>query len=158
MDGGYADEWAMDSVESIAAWDPASAARLLPILSRRLDRAGRLRDSLAAYSGEEGGRKLIRAARDFDPRQTASIMEVLRGSGVPSLVLWGESDAFFPVETVARPLAELLSARLATLPGGHFLPAERPAEVAAILGAFLSSLGSPPAHDIREEGPGRRSR
>jgi pimeloyl-ACP methyl ester carboxylesterase len=145
MDGGYADEWAMESLESIRAWDPGNAARLLPVLSRRLDRAGLLREALAAYAGDEGGRKLIRAARDFDPRQTAPIVELLRRSDIPSLVVWGESDNFFPIETVARPLAELLSARLVTLPGGHFLPAERPAEVAAILREFLSSLRSPEA-------------
>lgn len=140
MDGVYGDQWAMESVEGIRAWDPANAARLLPLLSRRLDRAGALREVLSAYAGEEGGLQLIRAARDFEPEQTASIVGALRGSGVPSLVVWGESDSFFSVDEVARPLAQLLSARLVTLPGGHFLPVERPIEVAAILREFLSSL------------------
>jgi 2-hydroxymuconate-semialdehyde hydrolase len=140
LDGVHAGEWAMDAVASIQAWDPTDAGRLFPVLARRLAKGGALREILAAYEGEEGGLRLIRAARDLDPRQTVHLGEALRASGVPALVLWGERDAFLPIDTVARPLAELLGARLVLLPGGHFTPVDCPAEVASALVEFLGRV------------------
>lgn len=140
LDGVYAGEWAMEAVASIQTWDAAAAGRLLPVLARRLAKSGGLREMLAAYEGEQGGLRLIRAARDLDPRQTEHIGEALRASGAPALVLWGEHDAFLPIDTVARPLAELLGAALVVLPGGHFTPVDCPGEVAAELRDFLARL------------------
>jgi pimeloyl-ACP methyl ester carboxylesterase len=140
LDGVYADEWAMEAVSSIQAWNPADAHRLYPVLARRLAKGTALRDMLAAYEGERGGLRLIRAARDLDPRQTEHIGEALRAAGIPALVLWGERDEFLPVDTVARPLADLLHARLVLVPGGHFTPLDCPVEVAAALRSFLAGL------------------
>ncbi len=39
-DGVYADQWAMDQVESIRQWQPRNAARLAPVLARRLRSPG----------------------------------------------------------------------------------------------------------------------
>jgi 2-hydroxymuconate-semialdehyde hydrolase len=144
LDGVYAGEWAMEAIASIQAWDPANAARLFPVLVRRLAKSGPIRDMLAAYGGEQGGLRLIRAARDLDPRQTEHIAEALRAAGVPALVIWGEHDAFLPLNTVARPLAELLQAALVILPGGHFTPIDCPGEVAIAFQDFLRRL--PPEH------------
>src|SRR5205814_7633317 len=36
MDGIYETEWAMGAIENIRTWDPAQAARLQPVLARRL--------------------------------------------------------------------------------------------------------------------------
>lgn len=140
LDGVYAGEWAMAAVASIQAWDPADAARLFPVLVRRLAKGGALRETLAAYEGEQGGLRLMRAARDLDPRQTEHIGEALRTSGVPALVLWGQNDAYLPLDTVARPLAVLLGAALLILPGGHFTPMDCPMEVASALREFLARL------------------
>jgi 2-hydroxymuconate-semialdehyde hydrolase len=140
LDGVYAGEWAMAALASIQAWDPADAARLLPVLLRRLSKSGALRETLAAYAGEQGGRRLIRAARDLDPRQTEHIAEALRTSAVPALVLWGQNDAFLPLDSVARPLAALLGADLLILPGGHFTPIDCPGAVASALREFLARL------------------
>src|SRR5208283_852942 len=117
LDGVYLGEWAMEAVASIQSWEPADAGRLFPVLARRLAKGGGLREVLAAYEGEEGGLRLIRAARDLDPHQTEHIGEALGASGVPALVLWGERDAFLPIDSVARPLAALLRAPLVLLPG-----------------------------------------
>ena len=140
LDGVYASEWAMDAITSIQAWDPADAHRLYPVLARRLAKTAALREMLAAYQGEQGGLKLIRAARDLDPGQTADIGERLRTSGVPAIVLWGERDEFLSIEGVGQPLAELLHASLVRLPGGHFTPLDCPTEVAGALRTFLASL------------------
>jgi 2-hydroxymuconate-semialdehyde hydrolase len=140
LDGVYANEWAMAAIASIQTWDPADARRLFPVLARRLGKSADMRDMLSAYEGEQGGLRLIRAARDLDPRQTEHIGEALRSSGIPALVLWGEQDVFLPLSAVARPLAELLGADLVILPGGHFTPMDCPEEVAAALNGFLARL------------------
>jgi 2-hydroxymuconate-semialdehyde hydrolase len=140
LDGVYGDEWAMDAIASIQAWDPLDAHRLFPVLARRLDRGGVLREMLATYQGERGGLQLIRAARHLDPQQTAHIGESLRTSGIPALVLWGERDPFLSIDAVGRPLAKLLGAELIQLPGGHFTPLDCPVEVAAALHKFLARL------------------
>jgi len=57
------------------------------------------------------------------------------------LVLWGDRDPFFPVDTIARPLADLLGADLRVFAGGHFLPLDAPEPVAAALCAFLAGKG-----------------
>jgi len=140
LDGVYAAEWAMDAITSIQAWDPADAHRLFPVLARRLAKAAALREMLAVYQGEQGGLKLIRAARDLDSSQTADIGERLRTSGLPAIVLWGERDEFLSIQGVGQRLAELLHAPLIRLPGGHFTPLDCPTEVAAALRTFLASL------------------
>jgi len=143
-DGVHADQWAMDQVESIRNWEPANASRLAPVLARRLRSPGlpdeTIRSLLEPYAGDEGGSRLIRAARALDPRETASRLPALAAARVPALVLWGESDRYLPVDAVARPLARLLTAELRVLPGGHFLPAEAPRAVAAEIIAFAKTL------------------
>jgi pimeloyl-ACP methyl ester carboxylesterase len=145
-DGVYADQWAMDQVTSVQRWESGNAARLAPVLARRLRSPGlpegAIRAMLEPYQGAEGGMRLIRAARALDPRETASRLPALRAAGVPSLVLWGESDRYLPIETVARPLAQLLRAELRLLPGGHFLPAEAPLAFADEVLRFARTLPS----------------
>jgi pimeloyl-ACP methyl ester carboxylesterase len=144
LDGVYASEWAMDAIASIQAWDPQDADRLFPVLARRLGKGPALREMLKAYEGVKGGARLIRAARDLDPRQTENIGEALRASGVPALVLWGERDEFLSIDAVGQPLADLLGARLVKLPGAHFTPLDCPAEVALELRNFLGRFCSEP--------------
>jgi pimeloyl-ACP methyl ester carboxylesterase len=140
LDGVHAGEWAMDAIASIRSWDPSQAQRLFPVLVRRLGNTDAMREMLSVYEGEQGGQRLIRAACDLDPGQTEHIGDALRASGVPALVLWGERDQFLPIDTVARPLAQLLGAPLILVPGGHFTPLDCPAEVAAALRDFLERL------------------
>jgi pimeloyl-ACP methyl ester carboxylesterase len=140
LDGVYGGEWAMDAIASIQGWNPVDAHRLSPVLARRIGKSSDLRDMLAAYAGQAGGLRLIRAARDLDPRQTESIGEALRASGLPALVLWGEHDTFLPIATVGQPLAALLGAPLIRLPGAHFTPLDCPRDVATALRTFLARL------------------
>ena len=137
LDGVYERQWAMDAIESIRAWNDADAARLGPVLARRLGKSPHLRTMLAAYTGEAGGAQLIRAARDLEPGQTASIGGKLRASRVRALVLWGRDDRYLDFDSVARPLAELLDAPLVTLPGGHFTPSDCSQEVSAAICDFV---------------------
>jgi len=142
LDGVYRTEWAMDAIESIRTWDVSQAARLAPVLTRRLGKSEHLRTMLAAYAGESGGEQLIRAARALDPAQTATIGQSLRASRVRSLVLWGRDDRYLDVDAVARPLAELLGAPLVILPGGHFTPSDCPQEVSGAICDFVGAVGA----------------
>lgn len=142
LDGVYAAEWAMGAITSIQDWNPADAHRLAPVLTRRLGKSAPLREMLRSYQGEQGGLRLIRAARDLDPSQTAAIGERLRASSVPAIVLWGKRDEFLPIRTVGQPLAELLNAPFVELPGGHFTPLDCPAEVSDALRTFVASLSA----------------
>jgi 2-hydroxymuconate-semialdehyde hydrolase len=137
LDGVCGGEWAMDAIESIRRWPLEDAHRLAPVLVRRLARTERMREILGAYSGEAGGKRLIRAALDLDPAQTTNIDSALRASAVRSLVLWGRDDRYLDIDSVARPLAEILSAPLQILPGGHFTPVDCAPEVSAALCEFL---------------------
>ena len=57
------------------------------------------------------------------------------------LVGWGDRDPFFPLEQGERTAAAA-NARLHVFHGaGHFLPHERPAEVARQVAAFATAVG-----------------
>lgn len=141
LNGVFSDEWGMQSISSIQAWNETEARRLFPVLQRRLGKNVALREMLSAYEGEKGGLRLIRASRDLDPRQTVGMAERLRATGVPASLLWGESDEFLSIDAVGQRLADSLSVPLVRLPGGHFTPLECPVEVADALGRFLAVLG-----------------
>jgi pimeloyl-ACP methyl ester carboxylesterase len=112
------------------------------VLRRRLGKTDELREMLGAYQGERGGLRLIRAARDLDPRQTEAIDDEVRASGIPTIVLWGERDEFLPLERVGRQLGDSRRTALIHLPGGHFTPRDCPAPVADALRSFLSGLSA----------------
>jgi pimeloyl-ACP methyl ester carboxylesterase len=146
IDGVHGGEWAMDGIAPILTW--AEPARLFRVLLRQLRASGPVRlddalarEVLAPYGGEEGGAKLIRAARALRPEQIVEIMPALRARPVPTRVLWGEHDSYLPLDEVGRPLAELFGAELVVLPGGHFAPLDCPREVADAVVAFVSRAG-----------------
>jgi pimeloyl-ACP methyl ester carboxylesterase len=134
MDSVHEGEWAMGPIESIRTWDEAKAARLEPVLSRRLRV---VRELLQAYAGEDGGRRLIHAARCLDPRETVGATEPLRQSGITTRIVWGTRDEYLPLATVGRALAEALGADLVEIEAGHFAPLEDPDGAARAVLSFL---------------------
>ncbi|HEX4382821.1 MAG TPA: alpha/beta hydrolase [Myxococcales bacterium] len=134
MDGVHETEWAMDAIESIRSWDLAKAARLQPVLARGIRP---IRGLLQTYAGEEGGRRLIHAARCLNPNETAGATARLRASGLPIRVIWGSDDSYLPLERVGRPLAKELETELVVVTGGHFLPLDNPAGAAQAISEFL---------------------
>ena len=144
MDGVFGDNWAMQAIAPILDWQ--EPARLFRVLVRQLRNSGPVRldeqtarEVLAAYEGEEGGKRLIRAARALRPEQTAHILPRLRERAVPTRILWGEHDTYLTLDDVGRPLAEALGAGLTVLPGGHFVPLDCAAAVAAAVSEFAAS-------------------
>jgi pimeloyl-ACP methyl ester carboxylesterase len=71
------------------------------------------------------------------------VAETLATVRVPALIGWGDRDPFFPVE-VGRRTADLVQgARFQLYEGaGHFLPEERPAELATDLGRLAESVSA----------------
>lgn len=68
------------------------------------------------------------------------IEEGLRGIDVPTLVGWGERDPFFSVQQGRRTASTIPAARFRLYQGaGHFLPEERPAEVASDLARLVNA-------------------
>lgn len=58
---------------------------------------------------------------------------------MPTLILWGERDALWPLSDAERLRREIAGSALATIAGaGHMLPEERPAEVAAQLRVWIT--------------------
>lgn len=59
---------------------------------------------------------------------------------VPTTVLWGDQDPFFPVAQAKRTAALIQGARVVVFRGaGHFLPEERPHEFAAAIAAITAT-------------------
>jgi pimeloyl-ACP methyl ester carboxylesterase len=70
-----------------------------------------------------------------------SIVDEVSRERVPTLVLAGEADPFFPPDYARRFVAGANpAARVLGLPCGHEIPLEMPKETAWILGAFVSAL------------------
>jgi pimeloyl-ACP methyl ester carboxylesterase len=73
------------------------------------------------------------------------IEEGLARIAVPTLVGWGEHDPFFSVEQGRRTAAAVHDARFRLYPGaGHFLPEERPREVASHIAELASVAAARP--------------
>jgi len=86
----------------------------------------------------EGRMAYLRAARALDNRDLLDIADQIEAIDKPVLILWGAEDIFQDVK-YGRRLAEALSnARLEVLEGaGHFVPEDKPEEIAQRIRAFL---------------------
>ena len=73
----------------------------------------------------------------------APVSAALRSVHVPTLVGWGDHDPFFPVAVGQRTAALIPHARFRLYGGaGHFLPEERPDDVAGDLAALAAVVDS----------------
>lgn len=78
---------------------------------------------------------LTRLAELYSP-----VAAALEDIDMPVLVGWGDRDPFFPVEQAQRTAA-VANARLRVFDGaGHFLPHERPTEVASEIADFATAV------------------
>lgn len=92
------------------------------------------------YARHDGAAALVRQARSLDPADTLAIQDRL-DLDLPVRVLWGDADAFLPVELGAR-LADRLGARLDTIPGGrHFTPEDHPDRIAEAIRDVRRAVG-----------------
>lgn len=95
---------------------------------------------LAPYSTETGKLSLIRNASALNTNLTTEIAPLLPSLRVPTLILWGEDDAFQPIAYGERLAWDVPGAHFVRLGGaGHFAMADRPRAVAERLGAFVDA-------------------
>ena len=95
--------------------------------------------SLAAWSGDSAGAEaFMRNARAMDPAITQDLAPRLSEVRVPAHVVWGRRDPFQKVRWAARLRDAIPGATLTVLDGGHFLPWDRPGEVAREIRALAA--------------------
>ncbi|QIS19453.1 alpha/beta fold hydrolase [Nocardia terpenica] len=93
---------------------------------------------LRPWSGIAGQHRWIRQAEVVDWRDTDTAVARLGEVAVPTLVLWGEQDAWLPLTMADRLTDAIPGARQQRIPdAGHFLPEDKPAETATALLDFL---------------------
>src|SRR5215208_7182634 len=92
-----------------------------------------------AYADEERRRSQLELYRSGDFSKLESYD--LAALGVPTLLLWGEDDAFAPVAGAHRFQRELPDTELVVIEGTrHFVWEDAPAECAAALTSFLARV------------------
>jgi pimeloyl-ACP methyl ester carboxylesterase len=120
----------------------------LALMLRQGTGPGSAQPDAGVYLGDRNQRQTIAAifagALTNLAELYAPVANALEHLDVPVLVAWGDRDPFFPVAQAERTAAAA-NARLRILAGaGHFLPHERPDEVASAIGelATVSPPGS----------------
>ncbi|MFC7882655.1 alpha/beta fold hydrolase [Streptomyces sp. NPDC057376] len=93
------------------------------------------------WLGEAGQPAFYRQIAQADQRHTDEIQDRYATIGVPTLVCWGEDDAWIPVAKGRELAAAVPGARLEPIAGaGHLVQEDAPAELTAALLAFLRRL------------------
>lgn len=84
-------------------------------------------------NGVRSTRRIFFASMRDLPGLYSNVERIARDLQLPSLVIWGDSDPFFPLQ-VAQRTAAAVGGNLEVLEGcGHFVPEERPEQVAAAI-------------------------
>jgi haloalkane dehalogenase len=94
--------------------------------------------------GSDAGRNaVLEMYRSGDFEQLVPYEGKLAQLGVPTLILWGESDVFAPAAGAHRFVGEIPEAELRIVDGaGHFLYSDAPEESATAVVEFASGVGS----------------
>ena len=99
------------------------------------------------YLGDRRQQRAIReiftmALGDLE-RRYAPVESMLRQMDVPTTVLWGDCDPFFPVREGRRIAAAIPGAKLELIEGaGHFLPTERPDAFLRAVSGLVAAHGT----------------
>ncbi|MFO0734820.1 MAG: alpha/beta hydrolase [Labilithrix sp.] len=95
------------------------------------------RAALRGHGARTTRRIFLSSMRDL-PGLYGEVERLGKTLGLPSLVLWGDRDPFFPT-AVGERTAKALGAELRVLEGcGHFVPEERPAETADAIAELIA--------------------
>ena len=114
-----------------------------PSLALMLGQGSSTRLPSEIYLGDSAQRTTIGTIFSHALRNLSTLYEpterALRDLHVPVLVGWGTKDPFFPIAQGERTHAAARRARLVVYPGaGHFLPSERPRELARDIRALAT--------------------
>lgn len=98
---------------------------------------------LAPYATEVGKTSLVRNAVSLNTNQTLELAPRLKHLAVPTLILWGEDDAFLSVRYGERLAWDIPGAKLVRVAGArHFVMWDAPHAVAEALYRFLGVEGA----------------
>ena len=103
---------------------------------RRRDRfpLARYREMLRFAQGVASTRRLFQASLRDLPGLYGPVQAALAALHLPSVVVWGDRDPFFPIAVGERTAAQITGARFVVASGcGHFLPAEDPDVLAEVV-------------------------
>ena len=96
-------------------------------------------DYLSPWRSEDATRSWTALAAAADSRYTMELVEPLRKSGLPILLVWGEEDSAQPIEYARRFARVFPQARLVAVPGAGHIPMEdNPEMVGATLAGFFA--------------------
>lgn len=104
------------------------------------DRSRLLLDTaLAPFTTPAGRDLLVRHLRALDDAATATLTPALAALRIPTAIVWGADDPFYPVALAHRLHAAMPHATLDVVEGAaHFLPEDAPQRVLAALRSLLS--------------------
>jgi pimeloyl-ACP methyl ester carboxylesterase len=98
------------------------------------------------WLGDPGQQAFYRQIAQADQRYTDEVQDRYGEISIPTLVCWGQDDAWIPVTKGQELAARIPDARLEPIAGaGHLVPEDAPAELTAALIAFFSTKKIPPA-------------
>lgn len=149
MNGVCYDSWPVEAMLQLghpSVYRRTSASKLTSGLKQALKKAGFATAApdevvdglLAPYATEAGKLSLVRNAASLNTNQTVEITHLLPQIAAPTLVLWGEDDAFQPVHFGERLAWDILGARLVRVAeASHFVMLDQPGIVAERLTGFL---------------------
>ncbi len=99
----------------------------------------------SVHLGDRGQRRTIAAIFSGALTHLAELYSPIAGAlenlEIPVLVGWGERDPFFPLDQGERTAAAAKARLHVFHEAGHFLPHERPVEVAREVAAFATAVG-----------------
>lgn len=116
---------------------------------RRAPQEADLEAYVRPFAGPEGARAFSRWLLALDGRGLEDAARMVGELEIPTFVIWGEGDPFFPSTLAERLAEEIPTASVALLPGcGHFLPEEAPETIGPLVAEYLRSrfLGRPHEH------------
>lgn len=95
---------------------------------------------LEPWTGEVGQEAYYRHVSQFDERYTDEVEPLYGAVRAPTLIAWGEEDAWIEPSVGERLHSTIPGSVLKTIrKAGHFAPEDAPAEVAAALGDFFAA-------------------
>lgn len=123
----------------LAALDRSAFDQMLASLSTGFDEATG-DEYWRVFSTEEGRLAVVTFYRTCDFSELEAYEGKLAVLGVPTLLLWGESDEFAPIGGAHRFRKEIPGAELVAVEGaGHFVYADEPDRCAAEIVSFLDA-------------------
>jgi pimeloyl-ACP methyl ester carboxylesterase len=99
-------------------------------IGRPMDDAER-EEYLSPWTDRRVGRSWMALAGAADSRYTTALVEPLRASAIPKLLVWGEDDTFQPITYAERLAAELPNTTLRRVAGAGHIPMENDSQLVA---------------------------